>query len=100
MAVSQTRSFQLWQNVVAAPNSFALDAGAYGVTAHASAWGTATLQRLLPDGSGNLVAVTVLTAFAADGYAEIHLPAGRYQMTLAGVTAFTGEVALLASGSG
>lgn len=93
-------SFQQWTAIAATPLDFRLDAGAYGLTLHASAWGTATLSRVLPDGSGGQIAVGVATAFAADGYAEIHLPAGWYRLVLAGVTAVTGMIELIAPGSG
>ena len=93
-------SFHAWTIVTSAPNDFKLDAGAYGLTVHASVWGTATLQRVLSDGSGGQIAVTILTALAADGYTEIHLPAGWYRLVLSGVTAFTGEIAQIAPGSG
>lgn len=89
------RSFQYWAVIAATPPDFNLDAGAYGLTLHATAWGTAALQKLLPDGA---TYVTVLTAFAADGYAEIHIPAGQYRLLLAGVTGLTGEIALIARG--
>lgn len=89
------RSFQYWAIIAATPADFNLDAGAYGLTLHASAWGTATLKKLLPDGT---TYVAVATAFAADGYVEIHLPAGQYQLTLSGITGLTGEIALIARG--
>lgn len=93
-------SFQEWKSITTTPLDFRLDAGAYGVTVDATVWGSATLQRVLADGAGGQIAVTVLPPITADGYAEIHLPAGWYRMTLAGITAFTGEVALIAPGSG
>lgn len=96
----QPVSFQAWTIITATPKDFRLDAGAYGLTVHATAWGTATLQRVLPDGSGGQIPVTIITAFAADAYTEMHLPAGWYRLVLAGVTAFTGEIAQIAPGSG
>lgn len=95
---NQPRSFQLWSILAATPNDFYLDAGAYGVTVHATAWGTATLQRVLADGAGNVNVIPVMTALGADGYTEIHLPAGKYRMALAGITAFSGAIELLAPG--
>lgn len=89
------RSFQSWFPVIGAtPNDFALDAGWYGVTVQATVWGTATLQRLMPDSSY----VTVLAALNANGYATIQLPAGQYRMLLAGVTAFGGMIELITPG--
>jgi hypothetical protein len=96
--VNQPRSFQLWSILTATPGDFMLNAGAYGVTVHASAWGTATLQRVLADGAGNVNVIAVANAFGADGYLEIHLPAGQYRMALAGITAFSGAIELLAPG--
>lgn len=95
MAVSQTRSFQDWRVIAATPDNFNLDAGKYGVTMHATAWGTATLQRLLP---GTTTYITVLTAFAADGYAVVELPAGQYQLTIAGITGLSGLIEQIAPG--
>ena len=90
------RSFQFFNAVTATPSDFNLDAGKYGIT---SDWtdGTATLQRMIPDGTGTTY-VTVLTAIAADGYAVIELPAGRYRMLLAGITVFTGLIEQIAPG--
>lgn len=93
--VNQPRSFQYWAAISATPGDFNLDAGAYGLTLHATVWGTATLQKLLPDG---VTYVTVTTPFAADGYVEVHVPAGQYRLLMAGVTALTGEIALIARG--
>jgi hypothetical protein len=85
-------SFQQWNAISATPVDFRLDAGAYGLTVHSTAWGTATLQRVL---SGGQLAITVLTALSADGYAEIRLPAGWYRLTLSGVTELTGLIELI-----
>lgn len=93
---SQPKNFQYWATISATPNAFDLDAGSYGVTLHAAVWGTAALQKLLPDGA---TFVTVAT-FVADGYQEIHVPAGQYQLLLTTVTGLIGEVALIAKGSG
>lgn len=94
------RSFQLWSILAATPADFNLDAGAYGITVHATAWGTATLSRVLADGAlpPNINVIAVATPFAADGYQEVHLPAGQYRMVLAGITAFSGAIELLARG--
>lgn len=91
------RSFQFFDSINATPNDFNLDAGAYGLTLHATTWGTAVLQKLLPATAGAQY-VAVSNVFAADGYQELHLPAGQYRITLAGVTALVGELALLARG--
>lgn len=93
-------SFQLWNAIDATPLDFRLDAGAYGLTVSAVAWGTATLQRVLPDGAGGQVAVAILAPLAANGYTELHLPAGWYRLVLAGITDLTGEIAMIAPGSG
>lgn len=93
--VSQIRSFQFWAVIAATPDVFNLDAGLYGLALHATVWGTATLQKLLPDGA---TYVAVLAAVGADGYVTVWLPAGRYRLVLAGVTALTGEIALIAPG--
>lgn len=89
------RSFQHFDAIDATPSDFNLDAGKYAITVRATVWGTATLQRVLPGGT---ILVTVITAFAADGYAVIELPAGRYRMTLAGITALSGLIEQIAPG--
>lgn len=75
----------VFKNISATPASFTLRGGQYGVTAHAT-WGggSVTLQRQATDGS---TLVTVLTAFAADGYATVNLPSGTYTLTIATATA-------------
>lgn len=71
------------------PATFTLRGGAYGLTLHATTWGTATLQRQTP--GGNLINV-VSAAQSADGYSELHLPSGVYQLTLSGITAIDGDL--------
>lgn len=94
--VSQTKNFQFWNSISATPVDFRLNAGLYGVTLHATAWGTATLRMLMPDGT--LATYLTVQAFTADSYTDFRLPAGQYQLTLSGVTGLTGEIALVASG--
>lgn len=79
-----------FKNISATPAPFTLRGGNYGVTAHAT-WGggSVTLQRLSPDGS---TYVTVLTAFAADGYQNANLPSGTYQLLVATATAIYVDV--------
>lgn len=77
-----------WSAIAATPVTFKLRGGNYGITLHATVWGTATLQRQTPDGGF----VTVLTAIAADGYQNITLPNGVYQLTLSGITALSGDI--------
>lgn len=90
------RSFQFWNAIAATPNDFNLDAGLYGLTASATVWGTATLQKLLPDG---LTYVPVNAAIlAGNGYVALQLPACQYRMVLAGVTAFSGVIELISRG--
>lgn len=91
-------SYHSWFPVIAAtPNDFKLDAGWYGITVQATVWGTAILQRLMPDGTGATYQ-PVLAALNANGYATIQLPAGQYRMLLAGVTAFGGMIELITPG--
>lgn len=91
------RSFQLWQPAISAtPPDFNLDAGIYGLALKATTFGTATLQMLQPDG---VTYIPVSAAIAANGYTTLQLPAGQYQLTLAGVTALTGQIAKVARGS-
>lgn len=96
MAINnQPRSYQVWSAIGATPNDFNLDAGLYGLTASAGVWGTATLQKLNPDG---VTYASVAPAIAADAYNALQLPAGQYRMLLAGVTAFSGVIELISRG--
>ena len=99
---NQPRSFQQWPAsyapapVSATPPDFNLDAGVYGLTLTAGVWGTAILQKLLPDGA-TYVPVNG-GGFAGDGYATLVLPAGQYRLVFAGITALKGEIALISRG--
>lgn len=93
---NQPRSFQSWPapGVAVTPNDFNLDAGVYGLSVSGT-FGTATLRKLMPDG---VTYLPVSAAIAANTYVVLQLPAGQYQMTLAGMTLFIGEIALIARG--
>jgi hypothetical protein len=80
----------VFRNISATTAPFVLRGGNYGVTVHAT-WGggSVTLQRLSPDG---VTYVTVMTAFAADGYANANLPSGTYQLLVATATAINVDV--------
>lgn len=103
MAINnQPRSFQQWPAayapapVNATPPDFNLDSGTYGLALTAGVWGSATLQKLMPDG---VTYVPVLGAIVVgNGYAVLTLPAGQYRLVLAGVTALVGEIALISRG--
>ena len=71
---------QKFSNINATTAVFNLDGGKYCVDVIASTFGTVTLQRLGPDGSTYL---TALTAFAANGTANADLPPGQYKVALA-----------------
>jgi len=74
----------VFTNISATPAPFVLRGGNYGITAHATfGGGSVTLQRLSPDG---VTYVTVLTAITADGYANLNLPSGTYQLAIATAT--------------
>ncbi len=92
------RSYQSWTAVDAAADTFNLDAGKYGLSVAAGVWGTATLNRIFPDGAGGTTLVPVSAALAANGYTVYELPAGKYILTLAGVTALTGALEQIAPG--
>lgn len=90
------RSYQNWNNIAATPLDFNLDAGKYGLNLQGTAFGTATLQRYIP---GINAYMPMGAAIAANGYAVYDLPAGQYQLTLAGgVSAVSGEIAMIARG--
>ena len=84
-----------WNNISSTPATFVLTGGAYGITLHATAWGTATLQRLAPD---NSTFITVVSAIGADGYQNVNLPAGTYKLLLAGVTGLIGDITSIVTG--
>lgn len=102
MAINnQPRSFQQWPSTISpapvsvTPPDFNLDAGLYGLTLRAGVWGTAALQKLLPDG---VTYVNIVAPFAADGYTTLQLPACQYRMLLTGVTALNGVIELISRG--
>jgi hypothetical protein len=68
-------------NIAATTAAFPLMGGLYGVDAMAT-WGggSVTLQKLAGDGS---TYVTAATAFAANGYVTVDLPAGNYKLVVA-----------------
>jgi hypothetical protein len=80
-----------FSNISSTPAPFNLRGGSYGITAHSATWsaGSTTLQRLAPDG---LTYVTVLTAFSADGYASVNLPAGTYELAIATATGVYADI--------
>lgn len=80
----------VFSNISATPATFTLRGGQYAVTVHAT-WnaGSATLQRLAPDGA---TFVTCLTAFSADGYATVNLPSGTYKLLIATATALSADI--------
>ena len=78
-----------FSNVSATPPRFTLRGGSYGVMVNGTTVGTSTLQRLSVDG---VTFVTCLTAFAAAGYASVNLPAGTYQLGLAGSTGVYADI--------
>lgn len=92
------RSYQSWTAVDDAPDTFNLDAGKYGLSVAAGVWGTATLNRIFPDGAGGITLVPVTAALAVNGYTVVELPAGNYILTLAGITALTGALEQIAPG--
>ncbi len=87
--------YQRWSAITATPLDFRLNEGRFGLTTRATVWGTATLQRIISDGSGGQIAVDVMSPIAGNGYVTMHLPAGWYRMVLAGITAFTGLIELI-----
>ncbi len=79
-----------FKNIAATPASFKLRGGSYGVQVQATfGGGSVTLQRLSQDGS---TFITCLTAFSANGYASVNLPAGTYQLAIATATAVYADI--------
>jgi hypothetical protein len=75
-----TGQCQSFSNISVTSGAFVLYGGEYAVDVIGSTFGTVTLQRLGPDGSTWL---TALTAFAANGTANADLPPGTYKLALA-----------------
>ena len=71
---------QTFTNANSTTNAFTLKGGTYTVDVIGSTFGAVTLQRLGPDASTWL---TALTAFAANGTANATLPGGSYRVALA-----------------
>jgi len=69
-----------FSNISATTSPFPLRGGTYTVDVIGSTFGTVTLQRLGPDASTWL---TALTAFSASGTANATLPDGSYRVALA-----------------
>ena len=86
-----------FSNISATPTAFLLRGGLYGVTAMAT-WGggSVTLQRLAADGT---TYITVLTAFAANGYATVSLPDGTYRLLVATSTAIYLDITSITFGN-
>lgn len=83
------RNYYTIANNVAPADDFNCDAGVYGLTATATAWGTLQLQRLIVDPVLGALYVNIGAAIAANGFAEYHLPAGQYHLAAAGTTALS-----------
>lgn len=84
----------VYSNVSTSQGPFTVRGGLYGMSVHATfGGGSVTLQRLAADGS---TWVTVLTAFAADGYAPQYLISGTYQITIATATGVYVELVSIA----
>ena len=78
-----TRSLdgQSFSNISATSAAFALKGGKYCVDVLATfVGGSVTLQRLGPDG---ITLLTAVTAFSANGTANVDLPPGSYKLALA-----------------
>lgn len=87
---------QTFSNISSTTSAFTLRGGLYGMTVKAT-WGggSVTLQRLAADAT---TYVTALTAFAADGYATVSLPAGTYKVAVATATGVYADIAPITYG--
>lgn len=97
--VTIPRNYQQWQNNVTPATDFNCDAGVFGLTVTASAWGTAQLQRLVVDPVLGAEYINVGPQITANGFTEYHLPAGQYHLAVAATTAFSGVFEKIVSGS-
>lgn len=84
-----------YANISADTAAFTSRGGLYGMCVSSASWGggSVTLQRLSNDGS---TWVTVLTAFAANGYANAYLTSGTYKIAVATATAVYVELTSIA----
>ena len=80
---------QVFSNISGNTAGFTLRGGQYGVTCIGTGFGTVTLQKQADDAS---TWVTALTAFSANGYASVYLPAGTYRFAVATTTAVYASV--------
>lgn len=69
-----------YSNIAATTAGFSLAGGKYCIDVIGSTFGTVTLQRLGPDGTTEITAVT---AFSANGTANADLPPGQYKLAIA-----------------
>jgi hypothetical protein len=81
---------QYWNNVAATPFDFMLNAGVFGLTLHATTWGTGAVLKRYNAPSDSYVPMGA--AITADGYAEYHCPAGQYQLTMTGMSGMGGSI--------
>ena len=78
-----------FKNIAATPASFKLRGGSYGVQVQATPagqWHCSVYPRM--DRPSSLA----LTAFSANGYASVNLPAGTYQLAIATATAVYADI--------
>lgn len=77
----RARDSYLANGISATTAAFALAGGLYGID-YMATWGggSVTLQKLLGD---TTTYVTAATAFAANGYVTVNLPAGTYKLAVA-----------------
>ena len=68
-----------FSNISATTAAFSLGGGKYAVSVIGSTFGTVTLEILGPDGSTYL---TALTAFSANGIADVDLPPGLFKIAI------------------
>lgn len=87
--------FQTWNAIAATPLDFMLHAGKYGLALKAGVWGTATLQKYESTSDSYF---PISAAIGANGYVVLDLPAGQYQLTLAGITALSGSISKIDAG--
>lgn len=93
--VQRIKDYQTWQNISATPTDFDLNSGVFALALHATAWGTGVqLKKLVQDGSSPAnTYVPVSPVITADGYVELHLSAGQYQLAFGTTAGLTGEIA-------
>ena len=84
---------QSFSNISADTAAFKLRGGRYAFEVTGSNYGSVSLQRQAVDGT---TYIDVATAFTADGYATVDLPAGSYRVHVSSATGVYADITSVA----